>query len=319
MIARGNMIYNNPKVTIGIPTYNRKCYLKEALDSISAQRYPNIEVVISDNASNDGTDALVASYIEEHKELDIKYFRNTSNLGAALNWKNCLENASGEYFMFLSDDDGLMMDSVENMVIAMESDVAFVVANLKYVNSSGTITGEHINPTGKISEVDYWRARLSGGYHDTPSSVMFRIELIRKVFSLAVPANTAGDLAVTLLMSHYGNASFLPNVFVWYRIHEGNDSKNIFKCASSHVALWELMKSKAPNEKSRDYLRDYCMAVICGHARMALRAVSPKVALNCLVLLKEGFGISSSGAVTLFFKLTILRILQKIFGDKKMD
>lgn len=94
-----------PLVTIGIPTFNRLGTLRRTIASVLAQEYSNFQVVISDNASTDGTEAACIEYAQQDKR--IRYVRQTKNLGPTANFNAVLAGATGEYFMWLADDDWL--------------------------------------------------------------------------------------------------------------------------------------------------------------------------------------------------------------------
>ncbi len=91
---------NKPLLSICIPTYNRAPYLKELLDSIVCQFddqeiYNQVEVIISDNASEDNTTEVVAEYQKKYE--NIRYFRNKENVGAAKNGLILLNLPEGKY------------------------------------------------------------------------------------------------------------------------------------------------------------------------------------------------------------------------------
>jgi glycosyltransferase involved in cell wall biosynthesis len=94
-----------PRVTIGIPTYNRAAALRHALASALAQTASGIEVVVSDNASTDETLAVCEEFARSNPQLRI--LRAPSNAGPTRNFERVLEAAAGEYFMWLGDDDWL--------------------------------------------------------------------------------------------------------------------------------------------------------------------------------------------------------------------
>lgn len=92
-----------PLVSIGLPVYNGEKYIREALDSILSQDYPNFEVIIADNASTDDTESICHEYVKRDRR--IKYFRRSENFGMVKNFLYTFENASGKYFTLLAHDD----------------------------------------------------------------------------------------------------------------------------------------------------------------------------------------------------------------------
>ena len=107
-------------VSIGLPTYNRPDFLKRALEIIATQTYTYLEIIISDNASQDGR---VKEVIDAYSRVDprIKYFRQEQNTGVLANAEFVLKNALGEFFMWFSDDDWRAPEFIENMVAQLES------------------------------------------------------------------------------------------------------------------------------------------------------------------------------------------------------
>lgn len=90
------------KVTIMVPTYNQAAFIREAIDSALAQTYPNLEVIVGDDASTDATPEIVAKINDPR----LKYVRNSCNLGRTANYRNLLYNhATGDYVVNLDGDD----------------------------------------------------------------------------------------------------------------------------------------------------------------------------------------------------------------------
>lgn len=92
-----------PLVSVGMVVYNAEPFIRESLESLSAQDYVNIEIVISDNASPDRTGDICREYAAHYDH--IRYFRNPTNLGAVANSNRVLELTRGKYFMWASDHD----------------------------------------------------------------------------------------------------------------------------------------------------------------------------------------------------------------------
>lgn len=92
-----------PRVSIGMPVYNGETYIREAIDSLLAQTFTDFELIVSDNASTDGTEAICREYAG--KDARIRYVRQLENKGAMGNFKFVLDAAIGEFFMWAADDD----------------------------------------------------------------------------------------------------------------------------------------------------------------------------------------------------------------------
>lgn len=96
---------NLPLVTIAIPTYNNAAYIADAVKSAMAQDYPNLEIMILDDASTDNTSNIVAEYITDPR---VKYYRNDNNIGRVANYRKGLHDLSkGEWYLNLDGDDYL--------------------------------------------------------------------------------------------------------------------------------------------------------------------------------------------------------------------
>jgi glycosyltransferase involved in cell wall biosynthesis len=102
-----------PLVTIGIPTYNRETSLPKALRSALEQNHPSVEVLVSDNASTDGTEQLC-------RGLPVRYLRLPRNQGPIANFLSALHEAQGQYFMWLADDDWLDANYVSACLAHLE-------------------------------------------------------------------------------------------------------------------------------------------------------------------------------------------------------
>jgi len=111
---------NYPLVSIMIPVYNRADLAIKAINCSLAQEYKNIEIIVGDNCSTDGTFEKLIGIFGDNKK--IKLFKNEKNLGAVGNWERCLKNAKGKYVKFLWSDDLMTTDFVSKSVEFLESD-----------------------------------------------------------------------------------------------------------------------------------------------------------------------------------------------------
>lgn len=109
-----------PRVSIGLPVYNGEKFLKEAINSILSQTYEDFELIISDNASTDQTQAICEDYAK--KDGRIRYERQPVNRGAAANYNRTFEMAHGELFKWAAHDDLCLPTFLEKCVEALDSD-----------------------------------------------------------------------------------------------------------------------------------------------------------------------------------------------------
>jgi glycosyltransferase involved in cell wall biosynthesis len=108
-----------PRVSIGLPVFDGERFLSDAIETVLAQTYTDFELIISDNASTDGTRAICRHYAASDER--IRYYRNDRNLGAAINFNRTFELASGEYFKWAAHDDMLAPEYLERCVAALDA------------------------------------------------------------------------------------------------------------------------------------------------------------------------------------------------------
>ena len=127
-----------PLVSIGMPVYNGEEYLRGALDSLIEQDYPNLEIIISDDVSTDGTSAICLEYAA--RDNRVIYHRGTENLRAYRNFNYVFERARGEFFMWAAQDDLWHPSFVSKCVDALRSEPEAVLCHSE---------GQPISPTGE--------------------------------------------------------------------------------------------------------------------------------------------------------------------------
>jgi glycosyltransferase involved in cell wall biosynthesis len=119
------------RVSVCIPTYNRKEYLKETLESVFAQSYRDYEVVVVDDGSTDGTEEMIKG-----GGYKVRYYRQ-ENAGDAAARNKLIELAQGEHITFIDSDDLLMPDAVERMIRIEEAEGGEVVVYGPYIRIDG--------------------------------------------------------------------------------------------------------------------------------------------------------------------------------------
>lgn len=128
-----------PLVTVGIPAYNQKRFIRKAIESVLTQTLTDFEVLISDDASSDGT----AEVCEEFAARDrrIRFVRQSRNLGPFLNLKYVTDHAAGTLLVWLAHDDALGSTYLEECVTQLKSrphDV-LVSTDFKVIDEAGKL------------------------------------------------------------------------------------------------------------------------------------------------------------------------------------
>jgi len=115
-------------VSVCIPTYNRAAILAETLRSALGQTLEDHEVVVSDNASTDGTRDVVHGFGDPR----IRYHRNPRNLGAHANWNQVLRLARGRFIALLTDDDRMLPENLARKVAVLAAHPSVGLVHSKY-------------------------------------------------------------------------------------------------------------------------------------------------------------------------------------------
>ncbi len=131
------MTRSDPKVGLGLPVYNGEEFLTETLDSLLAQTFSDFELVISDNASTDGTQAICEDYAE--RDPRIRYVRHPENRGAAWNFGEAFRLSRGEYFKWCTHDDLCLPEFLETCVRILDQNpsVAWCMTGIEVIDRYG--------------------------------------------------------------------------------------------------------------------------------------------------------------------------------------
>lgn len=168
-----------PLISIYIPTYNRLPLLKRALESVFNQSYNNIEVIVVDDNSSDGTKEFLAEISEKDKR--VKYLLKDENSGACVSRNMAIEHAKGDYITGLDDDDYFLKDRI-----------AHFVENRHLLNDYCFLYTSYLTLTkqGKHKKTKYLDAMLPGEV--TSRDVLFKNIIGNQCFTLTKRMKEAG-------------------------------------------------------------------------------------------------------------------------------
>jgi len=124
-----------PLVTIGMPVYNSERHLGKSIESLLAQTYGDFVLVISDNASTDGTADICQRYVRQ--DARVQYFRNPVNVGMTGNFNRVFELIHTKYLKWSTVDDFWASDMLADAVAVMEADLSVVLCYPKTIIVDG--------------------------------------------------------------------------------------------------------------------------------------------------------------------------------------
>ena len=260
-----------PLVTIGIPTYNRSKYLKEALESALNQTYPNIEIIVSDNASTDDTQEMMKQYISNPK---VKYFRQKENIGIPGNWNTCLNMSNGKYFLLLNDDDILEKEAIE-ILISKFKDKRIVMAYCNHIiiDENGNAIEEinrNFNPNELESGNEFILKRFKGQSGCFPSSELFKTDILKKHGGYLLQSLGAADMAAELIAGAEGYIAYDKRKLCKYRVHDFNTVKNVIFINDGLIGLYYWIQKEDNLKIYKQQMKLYCGKTFYGYARFSI-------------------------------------------------
>jgi len=210
-----------PMVSIGVPVYNEAKFIALALNSLRAQDYPRIEIIVSDNASTDGT----AQVCEQIAAVDprIRVIRAQTNEGSTANFQRCLDAAKGELFMWAGGHDlwseNLVTECVSGMmripsaVVAIPESQWIDTSSQAFASGSSIIDTRDMPPLARAFVI-LW-ANMHGMYG------VMRTAILRRCGP--VPNYAGADLILLLRLVLHGDFVPVPNALWSRRVTRANE------------------------------------------------------------------------------------------------
>jgi glycosyltransferase involved in cell wall biosynthesis len=203
-----------PAVSVCLPIYNEARFLRAALEALLGQTWKDFELIISDNASTDGTADICREFAA--RDGRIKYHRNEQNIGAAANFNRVIPMASGHYFLWAGGHDLWAPDLLERSVKMLENrpDAVVAVAACRWIGADDEplerLSG--FTDTSGMSSVERFFTILWGNMH--PILGLMRTDAL--IRTAGVRACMGADLLLLAEMAFLGHFVFVPETH-WYR------------------------------------------------------------------------------------------------------
>ncbi len=221
MTMRGR---TTPRVSLGMPVYNGEAFLEQALQSLLSQTFEDFELVISDNASTDRTQALCLDYAAGDRR--IRYLRNQVNVGYCRNQNSVIRLCGGEYFLLTHHDDIRAPEYLARTVAVLDADPSIVICYTKTrdIDEFGNLL-PRVDPPLRFDSLD-WRER----FRDTirmdhmcePDFGLTRSDRLRMTHLHGDYADSDRVLLAELALQ--GRFHCIPEVLFYRRAHSGQST-----------------------------------------------------------------------------------------------
>lgn len=229
------MELRSTEVTVGLPVYNGERFLRATLDSVLAQDHPPQRIVISDNCSRDGTEAICREFASAH--ACITYLRQPSNVGAIRNFEIVLEACETEFFAWVGDHDLWSPNYLSTLTAAMRADPTCVLAypEVTRIDTEGAVIEAHCSPDRWSTRSDDAGERLRTLLWQRKTAFMIyglaRARALRQVHARRMLG--PDNILLSELVLH-GNFAFTPAATFFYR--ELRDAESVDE-------MWERQRT----------------------------------------------------------------------------
>ncbi len=234
-------------VSIAIATYNGEKFLQEQLDSIINQTYENLEIIISDDCSTDGTIELIQQYKDQDKR--ITFYQNEKNLGFVKNFEKAISFCNGEYIALSDQDDIWKSNKIEVYLNQIEENI-LIYSNAIVIDKDSNESGKKLFPDaiklckGKLNNVFLLDNIVSG------NTMMFKKELVKYI--LPFPSKiTYHDFWISFVASTYGTIKYTEESMTYYRRHTQQVTNRIKKKHDDYFKKLEHKKNKLQHQYTR--------------------------------------------------------------------
>ncbi|MCI7539548.1 MAG: glycosyltransferase [Veillonellaceae bacterium] len=259
-----------PLVSILIPTHNRLSYLRQSLKSALGQTYPNLEIIVSDDNSND--DRIETFMHTEVHDSRISYFHH-KGLGFQrsenITW--LLSHFHGEYFQLLMDDDLIAPEKIEMMVACyQECPTATLVTSYRQVIDGEGNKLPDLEETARLTDeptlfrgaaVRQKLLQETLNFLGEPSTVLLRRDCQAQMLDIWTTYHANADLVTWLALCEQGDVVYLPQPLSFFRHHEGQDQNDLHTkfegyCEWCHIFL-HAIEQETDDEQKRAYWQRY--------------------------------------------------------------
>jgi glycosyltransferase involved in cell wall biosynthesis len=277
-------------VTIGLPIYNGAALCRIAIESVLAQTYPTLELLISDNCSTDETEEFCREYAR--RDSRIRYTKTERNLGAARNYCRTVELARGQYFRWIAHDDSIYPDFIRECLAIAETDpeIISVAPMIEIVDGAGVKRQSVVSyPAGqrwspkRIEQYAQMMEELA--YCETHSDSLFMIAYLFALHRLSLLRRTrlvmpfiSSDFVLAAELALWGKLAFVDKPLSVFLRETGT---------TPHFVRWNPLAIQRTLDPSRTSKLDILISVRRRHFEHIIAVLRSQLSLPKKVLALE--------------------------------
>ena len=203
---------SSPLVSIVLCTYNGEQFLQDQLASLIGQTYPNLEIIVVDDCSTDGTKELLISYASQHDS--VKLYFNEHNLGYNKNFEKAISFAKGEYFSICDQDDIWFPEKIQRLMTVIGDNWA-VFSNSEFVDWQMKPMGLKLITDNIL--MDSYKSILMENFFTGHTSLLSRKSMLN---ILPIPELGFYDWWIGFVCLYHKKLIFHDEVLTYYRVHQ---------------------------------------------------------------------------------------------------
>jgi glycosyltransferase involved in cell wall biosynthesis len=289
-----------PKISIIVPIYNQAAFIRETVDSVLGQDYPNLELVLSDDGSTDGTSEILSEYAAREPER-VKVVTSEHNTGIAGAFNRALQAHSGDYIAWLGGDDVMLPGKLSRQIAALQArpDAIGCCHDAEVFDSASG------KPYGRFTEVYNGRRGvrdggvellLDPGYMMLPSTMMVRSSAVDGLrFDERI--RVSNDWLFDIELFRRGPIVGVDDVLARYRRHQSNATSQVSDTLEDALVVLAVADARYP--ELHRLIRVRRVAAIFGEASRRWRAGERRAALSYVAAAAASGGLRHSLSVAL--------------------
>lgn len=221
---------SQPLVTVGVPVFNEERHLDECLAAITQQTYPNLEIIVSDNASTDRTGEIISSYAAQDPRFRV--LRHAETCDAVRNFAALLAEAHGDFFIWAGGHDRWELNLIECCLAEFQNNPKMVLAapaTVWFDHAGNIINGDVDWLDTRSASSPAMRALLFLQQMKRCHAFygLYRTDAIRTVFPLAFRNRFGFDFPVLMQMAAFGDV-VTTSTTKWYRREMRHETREEF-------------------------------------------------------------------------------------------